>query len=94
MHDMLCNLIVYRSGVLSCLWFVGWCLFGFNTPDEHPRISNSERQYLHKQIISNSFQVAHHLLSLIRLNRSIFRHTQTVHHGEISFHVYHCMVLL
>ncbi|CAF4604002.1 unnamed protein product [Rotaria socialis] len=26
----------YVFGMLSCLWFTGWCRFGYNSPDQHP----------------------------------------------------------
>ncbi|CAF0742789.1 unnamed protein product [Adineta steineri] len=38
----------YVFGVISCLWFVGWCFFGFNSPDQHPRISKKELLYIQK----------------------------------------------
>ncbi|CAF0889221.1 unnamed protein product [Adineta steineri] len=38
----------YVFGVISCLWFVGWCFFGFNSPDQHPRISKNELLYIQK----------------------------------------------
>jgi len=41
----------YVFGTLSCIWFVFWCFFGFNSPDEHPRISTDERLFLHRQIV-------------------------------------------
>ncbi|CAF1327020.1 unnamed protein product [Adineta ricciae] len=44
----------YAFGVLSCVWFIGWCFFGFNSPDEHPRISHKERVFLKKSIASHT----------------------------------------
>jgi hypothetical protein len=44
-------------GATSCLWFVGWCYFGFNSPDDHPRITNEERIYLANHIVNNSHKV-------------------------------------
>ncbi|CAF3016373.1 unnamed protein product [Rotaria socialis] len=38
----------YVFGMLSCLWFTGWCRFGYNSPDQHPRISNEECRFLKK----------------------------------------------
>ena len=35
-----------RSGFLACFWFIGWTLFAFNSPSEHPRITYTERLYL------------------------------------------------
>lgn len=37
-------------GILSCVWFVGWCFFGFNSPAEHPRITEAELGFLQKQV--------------------------------------------
>ncbi|CAF1419651.1 unnamed protein product [Rotaria magnacalcarata] len=36
----------YVCGVLSCLWFIGWALYGHNSPAEHPRITYEEKLYL------------------------------------------------
>ncbi|CAF1210203.1 unnamed protein product [Rotaria sp. Silwood1] len=44
----------YVFGAISCLWFVGWCYFGFSSPDDHPRITNKERIYLTKHSIINT----------------------------------------
>ncbi|CAF3044070.1 unnamed protein product [Rotaria sp. Silwood2] len=40
----------YVFGIASCIWFICWCFFGFNSPNEHPRISNKERLFLNKHI--------------------------------------------
>jgi len=39
------------------LWFIGWCFFGFNSPEEHPRISDKERLFLSKNIPSHPLKV-------------------------------------
>ena len=39
-----------RSGLLSCLWFVGWSLFAFNSPAEHPRITYEEKLFLLRSV--------------------------------------------
>jgi hypothetical protein len=36
----------FYLGVLSCLWFIGWVLYAYNSPSEHPRITYSEKLYL------------------------------------------------
>ena len=36
----------YVFGVITCIWFVFWCFFAYNTPDQHPRCTESERTYL------------------------------------------------
>ncbi|UJR21148.1 hypothetical protein I4U23_024247 [Adineta vaga] len=43
----------YVFGAISCIWFIGWCFFGFNSPNVHPRISKKELNFLNKEIISN-----------------------------------------
>jgi hypothetical protein len=50
--------ISFLSGILSCLWFIGWCFFGFNSPDQHPRISNEERIYLNKYTATHARKVS------------------------------------
>ncbi|UJR28338.1 hypothetical protein I4U23_009580 [Adineta vaga] len=44
----------YVFGTLSCIWFIGWYFFGFNSPDEHPRITNEERLFLEQRIASHT----------------------------------------
>lgn len=34
----------YVIGSLTVIWFGAWCLFVFDTPDKHPRISEEERE--------------------------------------------------
>ncbi|CAF4821591.1 unnamed protein product, partial [Rotaria sp. Silwood2] len=43
----------YVFGIISCIWFIGWCFFGFNSPNEHPRILEKERILLCKHIPLN-----------------------------------------
>ncbi|CAF1524391.1 unnamed protein product [Rotaria magnacalcarata] len=40
----------YVFGIASCIWFIGWCFFSFNSPAEHPRISKEERSFLREHI--------------------------------------------
>ena len=40
----------FRLGLLSCLWFVGWALFAFNSPAEHPRITYEEKLFLLRSV--------------------------------------------
>jgi ACS family sodium-dependent inorganic phosphate cotransporter-like MFS transporter 5 len=44
----------YVFGVLSCLWFVMWCYFGYSSPDTHPRISERERLFLKQTVPQRS----------------------------------------
>ncbi|CAF1576449.1 unnamed protein product, partial [Didymodactylos carnosus] len=36
--------------ILTCIWFVGWSIFAYNSPSEHPRISIEEKLYLSKHV--------------------------------------------
>lgn len=38
------------SGVISCLWFIGWALYAYNSPAEHPRIEYQEKIYLLRSV--------------------------------------------
>ena len=38
--------VFYVSGILTIFWFIFWCLFVFDTPAEHPRISEEELKYI------------------------------------------------
>lgn len=41
---------IFLSGLVSCLWFVGWSFFAFNSPSEHPRITYEEKLYLLRSV--------------------------------------------
>lgn len=36
----------YVFGLVGVVWFVLWCLLVYNSPQEHPRISDEERIYI------------------------------------------------
>ena len=36
----------YCNGLLAIIWYVAWCLTVFDSPDKHPRISESEKQFI------------------------------------------------
>ncbi|KAF2878881.1 hypothetical protein ILUMI_27289, partial [Ignelater luminosus] len=40
------ELSFYVSGVLGTLWYVAWYFLVFDSPSEHPRISQSEKEYI------------------------------------------------
>jgi ACS family sodium-dependent inorganic phosphate cotransporter len=42
--------VFYVSGVLGLAWCVAWWLLVFDTPDNHPRISREEKQYLKENL--------------------------------------------
>ncbi|XP_021924654.1 putative inorganic phosphate cotransporter isoform X2 [Zootermopsis nevadensis] len=46
--------VFYVSGVLAFVWCVAWWLLVFDTPDQHPRISRDERQYLKDNLGDNN----------------------------------------
>jgi ACS family sodium-dependent inorganic phosphate cotransporter-like MFS transporter 5 len=33
-------------GIITCIWFIFWCFFAYNSPLQHPRCSEKERWYL------------------------------------------------
>ena len=41
---------VAHAGLVSCLWFIGWSLFAYNSPSEHPRITYAEKLYLLRSV--------------------------------------------
>jgi ACS family sodium-dependent inorganic phosphate cotransporter-like MFS transporter 5 len=38
--------VFYIFGFAGLLWFIGWCMFVFSSPRDHPRISKIERIYI------------------------------------------------
>jgi ACS family sodium-dependent inorganic phosphate cotransporter len=42
--------VFYVSGALALVWCVAWWLLVFDTPDQHPRISREEKQYLKENL--------------------------------------------
>lgn len=42
--------IFYLSGIIGILWFIIWQTFMFNTPDDHPRISVEEKEYINNSL--------------------------------------------
>ncbi|XP_078664685.1 sialin-like [Branchiostoma floridae x Branchiostoma belcheri] len=42
--------VFYAFGALGCLWFVIWMLMVHNSPEEHPRISYIEREYIQGEL--------------------------------------------
>lgn len=38
--------VFYVSGALALLWTVAWWLLVYDSPDQHPRISQEEKEYL------------------------------------------------
>ncbi|XP_055343082.1 sialin-like [Paramacrobiotus metropolitanus] len=46
--------VFYVFGSLACVWFVLWLFFAYNSPEEHPRISATEKAFL-MAVIGNRF---------------------------------------
>lgn len=44
------RLVFYTSGSIGMFWCLMWYLLAFNTPDEHPRISCNEYEYIQRNI--------------------------------------------
>lgn len=42
--------VFYVSGILALTWFFAWYFLTYDSPDEHPRISLKEKQFLEKRI--------------------------------------------
>ena len=42
--------VFYVSGVLGLLWYFTWYFLVYDSPDEHPRISVKEKQFLEKRL--------------------------------------------
>lgn len=45
--------VFYTTGSIGMLWCLMWYLLAFNTPDEHPRISRNEYNYIERNIDNN-----------------------------------------
>ncbi|XP_055383878.1 sialin [Condylostylus longicornis] len=50
--------VFYTTGTIGCLWCVMWYFLAFNTPEEHPRITKSELNYISKNI-NNEIKNSH-----------------------------------
>lgn len=44
------RIVFYTTGSIGAAWCVMWYFLAFNTPEEHPRISRSEYEYIKKNI--------------------------------------------
>ena len=43
----------YVIGAITTVWFVLWCIFVYDTPDLHPRISDEEREFINSELKEN-----------------------------------------
>lgn len=46
--------IFYVGGIAALVFILFWCLLGANSPEEHPSISETERQYIMDSLSSTS----------------------------------------
>lgn len=44
------RIVFYTTGTIGILWCILWYYLAFNTPDEHPRITKTELDYIHLNI--------------------------------------------
>jgi predicted MFS family arabinose efflux permease len=52
-HELGWNSPFYLVGAAGTVWFAGWIFLCYNSPDEHPRISAEELEYLKANVRSN-----------------------------------------
>lgn len=52
------RLVFYTSGTIGMFWCLMWFLLAFNTPEEHPRISCHEFEYIQRNI-DDSIRAGH-----------------------------------
>ncbi len=45
---------IYVLGALGVLWFVFWMVFASESPSDHHRISDEERQYIEETLMSEA----------------------------------------
>lgn len=48
--------IFYLTGALSVLWCISWFYLVYDTPDQHPRISAEEREYINSSIGQHGYR--------------------------------------
>ena len=51
--------IFYVWGAVGCVWFITWCFLVFSTPEEHPRISKEEKEYIMSNIYEQGSDLQH-----------------------------------
>lgn len=47
----------YLSGLIGVVWFVCWHFLVFETPAQHPRISDDERDYIERSLGDSAAEV-------------------------------------
>lgn len=58
MHWASWEWVYHVCGILGTLWWLGWLIFVFDSPAQHPRISDAELRYIEKSL-GSSVQTAH-----------------------------------
>lgn len=57
--------VFYVTGVIGIVWSVAWFLLVFDSPSQHPRISDEERRYIEDAIgTTATTKVARFILDL------------------------------
>ncbi|CAG0900572.1 unnamed protein product, partial [Cyprideis torosa] len=51
--------VFYVFGLLGVLWFVGWAFFVYETPADHPRISDAEKREIRLSLGNSVHQESH-----------------------------------
>lgn len=44
-------LVFYSTGIVALIWYVFWIFWVYNSPNEHPTISQYESNYLERTLI-------------------------------------------
>ena len=44
------HLLFSLAGIFGILWFLVWTVLAFNSPADHPRISDKERDYIESSL--------------------------------------------
>ncbi len=55
--------VFYLIGALTIVWFGLWCLYVYDSPSEHPRISTEELNFIEKSIGNQASKVIDHTFS-------------------------------
>lgn len=42
--------VFYLSGILGTVWFIAWWIFVYDSPKQHPRITEEEKNYILKSL--------------------------------------------
>lgn len=85
----------YFFGGLSVLWFVPWLYYVYSTPDEHPRISPEEKEYIAKardletSVKTVSSRILYKALTLLYLS-SLFTNYAGISASSMAKYLHFC----